>query len=395
MAKIKLEENTAFLSQQTEKVTKEPEKSPEHVVHTPKVNFITEELAKYDFPESIVAQWREEFIPLVVKDIKDEHTIAKATAAYKQVRDVRIGIEKKRKELKEGALNFGRAVDNEAKRLTALVEPIEAHLAEQKNFIDNEKDKIRVAKDEAQKLRMQERTNKLLSFGAVFDGENFTLKEGDEVLTLSALDAKMSDDQAFNILLLKMEILHEKSKIRIAAEQDAARIERERVERIKADQEAEAARLEAIRVEQEKAQAELKRQQNEVAEQKRELERQKQKEIEIAAAAEKAKITAEKNAEEEKKKALEAAEVKRIADIAAIKKAEEDKAAEDKAKKEAEERELVLRPDKQKIVDFANMLQGLKIPELTTDAGKALLKTIAAQHSAYSAWLYKKSETLK
>lgn len=376
-------------------------------------DFIQMELKKFDIAESVVAEWNEQYMGLVVTDATDKESIEKATEAYKLVRNTRITIEKKRKELKESALTFGRAVDTEARRLTALIEPLETHLEAQKNFIEAEKEKVRAAKEEAQKARMTERTNKLLALGMVYNGETFELIEGEEKLILSSLDAKMLDEASFNIIHLKAEILREKHLIRIKEEQEAARVEKERVEKIAAEQKAESEHLEKLRKEQEEKAVALEKEKAAFEEQKREAERQKQKEIEIAQAAAKAK----ENAEKEKQEALAAAEQKRLDDIARIekenadriaaeKKAAEDKiAAEAKAKQEAEAvekaeqeriaKEEALKPDRLRILDFSNYIKGLKLPELTSEEGKEILVTITAQHTGYVKWLNSLVDKLK
>lgn len=369
-------------------------------------DFIQTEIQKFNIADKAIAEWKEQYMGLVVTNVDDKENIEKATAAYKLVKDSRINVEKKRKELKASALTFGRAVDAEAKRITELIEPIEAHLEAQKNFIEAEKEKARAAKEEAQKARMTERTNRLLALGMVNNGETFELIEGEEKITLSHLDVKMLDEDLFNIQHLKAEILREKHILRIKEEQETARAEKERVEKIAAEQKAEADRLEKIRKEQEAQAENLKKQKAELEEQQRELERKKQKEAEIAEASAKVKKEAEDKAAKDKADALKAAEEKRLADLAAVEKVAKDKAdAELKAKQDAETNEKAekerlakeesLKPDKLRIQDFANYQQGLKLPELTSEEGLVLLETIKTQHAAYIKWLHSLVDKLK
>lgn len=74
---------------------------------------------------------------------------------YMAVHNARMGmvklrrkIEEKRKELKEDSLAYGRAIDAEAKKFFDMLEPVEKYLLEQETAIDNEKERIRKAKEE-------------------------------------------------------------------------------------------------------------------------------------------------------------------------------------------------------------------------------------------------------
>lgn len=75
------------------------------------------------------------------------------------LRSIRIKVEAKRKDLKEDSLRRGQAIDGIARVIRSLVEPIEAHLLEQEEFVE------RQAAAEAAKLR-QLRVAALASFGA-------------------------------------------------------------------------------------------------------------------------------------------------------------------------------------------------------------------------------------
>ena len=68
--------------------------------------------------------------------------MAKLKAGKKEVRDLRLAVEKKRKQLKADSLDWGRMVEAEAKKIQALISPVE-------NEIDQ------VIKDEEEKLERQ------------------------------------------------------------------------------------------------------------------------------------------------------------------------------------------------------------------------------------------------
>ena len=83
---------------------------------------------KYSVSDAAIAKMDQEYMSLVVKDLEDQAGLVLVHQARMTVKNHRIDVEKKRKELKAGALEFGRAVDSEAKRLFSLLEPIETHL---------------------------------------------------------------------------------------------------------------------------------------------------------------------------------------------------------------------------------------------------------------------------
>lgn len=96
--------------------------------------------------------------------LKDRYTglTAETPAKYKQVtaaiadvRKTRVGVEHSRKALKERALEYCRAVDFEAKRITGLLEEIEEPLKAQKALVDDEKARAKAAKAKAEQDRIE------------------------------------------------------------------------------------------------------------------------------------------------------------------------------------------------------------------------------------------------
>jgi len=136
--------------------------------------------------EQIITQALAEYTPVVVGDaqISPDEKIKSIAALCKEVQisgtedkenyklarqystrltKIRTGIEGKRKELKAVALEYGRAVDAEAKRLTALVEPIERDMKAKVDAIDK-------AIEQAKRAEELRRHNLLLENGWTFTG---------------------------------------------------------------------------------------------------------------------------------------------------------------------------------------------------------------------------------
>ena len=103
------------------------------------------ELSKAD---AVLFQIREEYLEIVVSDETDELGYKRASEAQKRMARLRNDVEKTRKDLKADALRYGKAVDTEAKRIQALIEPIETHLKQQKAIVDDAKARAEQAEQE-------------------------------------------------------------------------------------------------------------------------------------------------------------------------------------------------------------------------------------------------------
>jgi hypothetical protein len=112
------------------------------------------DIIKYGVTEAAVAEMKNQFMPLVINDIDDKESFDAVHNARMVVKNHRVSIEKKRKELKADALEYGRKVDSEAKRITALLEPIETHLQTEEDKVINEKKRIQKEKEEAELARV-------------------------------------------------------------------------------------------------------------------------------------------------------------------------------------------------------------------------------------------------
>lgn len=232
-------------------------------------------------------------------------------------RQLRVEVEKKRKELKADALEYGRKVDGEAKRITAALEAIEQPLQLSKDAVDNEKLRIKREKEEAEKAKIE-----------------------------AELKAKRDAEEA---------------KLKAEREAEAARLAEER-KRLEAEQRAlvEARRAEQARVEAEQAKL--------LAAKKAEQDR---------IDAERRKLAAEK-AEIEKQQAVIRAEQETAARIERERvAAEERRKAEEIAAAEHAARVEALKPDKEKIAALAVQLRAFVLPTVTDNQAIDFLNSIA------------------
>lgn len=98
-----------------------------------------------------------------------EAGIGQVTECRKAVKRLRLEIEAKRKELKAGALEYGRTVDSIAKQLTAKVEHVEGKLTAEEERYEESKLAEKRAKEQAAAARKQERVNQMIAAGVTVE----------------------------------------------------------------------------------------------------------------------------------------------------------------------------------------------------------------------------------
>jgi colicin import membrane protein len=100
----------------------------------------------YDVTEADIEATRERYGALEATTPAGYEEVRLAIA---HCRGTRTAVEKRRRELKADALEWGRKVDGAAKALTSLVESIEEPLQAKKQLVDDERDRRRRAAEEA------------------------------------------------------------------------------------------------------------------------------------------------------------------------------------------------------------------------------------------------------
>ncbi len=253
-----------------------------------------------------------------VDNVDDKESMKAARETRLHLKNIRVEVEKKRKELKEDSLRYGRAIDGVANILKQMIEPIENYLLKQEEFaIEQERVRLRelVMQRESELLQLEVDTTH-------FDLSNMAEDAFSQLLTVSKI--------AFN---MKKKAEAEAEEQRISKEK-AEQIERERIQKENED---------------------LKKQ-------------QAIRDIELAAERKKFEDARLKREQEIEKKIKEEAD-RREAELARIEKERIQKEADAaKAHKQA-----ALAPDKEKFVTYANMLQSVELPNLQNSESKELL----------------------
>lgn len=125
------------------------------------------ELEKLEYPvaDDAITELAEEYLSLHIADVNDSEGFKLVHEARMNVKKKRVAIEKTRKQLKKSALEYGRKVDDEAKRLTALIAPIEEHLSSEEDAYNAERDRIRQEEEQKHQAMLRERVRQLAEYG--------------------------------------------------------------------------------------------------------------------------------------------------------------------------------------------------------------------------------------
>lgn len=88
-------------------------------------------------------EWMEKAQTIQVTDVGQTELMASAREARLALRGIRIGVDRKHKELKEESLRYSQSLDKIKRMLVGMIEPIEAHLEEQEKFAEVQEAKAR------------------------------------------------------------------------------------------------------------------------------------------------------------------------------------------------------------------------------------------------------------
>jgi len=271
------------------------------------------ELVKYSVTDEALEQYRKEFLPLTINGLDDQEGYEKVKNARLFIKGERVNVEKKRVELKASALEYGRAVDAEAKRITTAIEMIEDHLMAEQKKIDDENARIKFEKE--QRALLPERLARLAELDT----------------TMTEAELLKMDGPTFMGVLNTL----------LSAKLEKQRKEQEETER-------------AQRAEQERIEAEKKA----IEDKRLEAEREARHHAEI---------------EEAKKKAAEQAKIQAEIDA---KRKEDERIAQEAAAKAEQERIEAERPDNEKLQRFADSLRVLQFPDVTSKKAQAKVERV-------------------
>ncbi|MDD2657782.1 MAG: hypothetical protein PHD04_03955 [Candidatus Pacebacteria bacterium] len=345
--------------------------------------------------DAVIAQMSEKYLPLKIKGLDDKAGYKAVHDARMVVKDTRVKVEKKRKELKEDALRYGQAIDKEANRIKGLLEPVEAHLTEEEKAVDDALEAIKKKKERQEEIRIQARRDRLAALGVGFNGQMWTYQN--ENLPDALL--KIASDEQFEQFANKFQEAVEAEKEKKTAEEAKRKEEEERLAKMAAEQEAERQRFEAIKREQEEEERKRHiREKLEADERERQAEALRKEEKRIAD--EKAEWERIKKAEQDEIKhrqeldvvRREAAEKARLQAIEDVKREAEEKAEQERLAKIAAEKKEARRPDKERLIAFAD--NDFFIPTMKTQEGLTIINEFKIEFDRAIKNLRTKAEAL-
>jgi colicin import membrane protein len=176
----------------------------------------------YDVTETAITELAKKYS--TIKAIKCPADYKFARSALSDLTKTRTSIEKRRKELKDGALKFGRQVDSTAKTLTASLEVIEDPIRKLVEEVDQREENERRAKEEAEKARIaaEEKAKK--------DAEDARIKaEREAEAEKNRIEAERLANERAEFEKLKAAKLEEARKEKEAADA-ALKAERQKIE---------------------------------------------------------------------------------------------------------------------------------------------------------------------
>lgn len=308
----------------------------------------TQAVVAYRVTDARIAELGEIYLALKIAGVEDREGEKVVHDARIAMRDLRNDVETQRKALKADALAWGRAVDEEAKRIQALIAPIEHHLTCQEDAVKAEREELKRQAEEEKQRALKARCDVLAALGS----------------PIHALEiAKMSDEEyeeavaAAKVAAEKRAKAEAEERARKEAEEAAAREQREKEEAAK--RKAEEERLAAERAELEEENRKLREAQAteaaRVAAERAELERERR---ELREAEEARQREAEKE-----RFAAEAAERAARVERERIEREQAEAAAEEKRKAERRARAEQLKPVKRRLETFAKSLRETPAPE--------------------------------
>lgn len=339
-------------------------------------------------PEKAIANIKP-YMQLTVAGVDDKDGFERVHKARMEVKSLRVSVEKSRSQLKADSIAFGKKVDAEAKRITALIIPVETHLIEQENIVKLEKERLARIEQEKKEAAVQVKLEQLAKFGVhrtALDMEGYSEDEFEWFLKDSEKKflAKQAEEKAE-----AQRIAQEAENNRLEAErlQAEREVQEAEIKRLRAEQEAELAKIRAERealeserkierdrqaAEQAAAEAELRRHAETLALERLKIEAEKQR-LEREEFERQAKIKAESEAQarvEREAKDRAEAEERGKADEAI--RAENERLKAEEAIRQAE----LMKTDVQRIGDLAKSIEDIKRPVVDSDEAKELVAEV-------------------
>ena len=326
------------------------------------------DVVEYSVTDAAIAKMEADYMGLTINGLNDKAGFAMVHSARMDVKNKRLAVEKRRKELKADALAWGKKVDGRANEIFSKLAPIEEHLDAEEGKITKEKARQEAEAKRIKEVQAQERVDQMASVG----------------VSLAFLQAMEMNEDHFRQRLAVATEEYAREQARIA---DEKRKEAERLEAERKSREEESKRIASERAELERIRAEenaKRKEQEAILRAEREALEAKRREEEARARAERESIEAERRKVEDARREQEhreaVAKAEKEAAERSIRESKERAEREAREKAEAEaaakaeaERQDRLRPDREKLQVWAASLLDVSCTTPESPEAKAIV----------------------
>jgi hypothetical protein len=343
------------------------------------VNEITTELTKFDTTAAAIAELSRQYMALEIKGIDDRDGFEACHVARIHIKQKRVAVEKRAKELRADAVRFQKECIAVEKDIVSKLQPIYDYLEDQENRVLEARAQIKAEAEAKIAAIIQARVNRLFAMGCRFDGMNYTYGS---IVAPQALVKTCTDDQFEQLCRKIAEVIE--GELTVKAAEETAR-------------KAEADRLAKIAEEQNRVAAEQAKERERLAAEGKAIQDEKDRLACEAKAAQDAILKAEQDklrAIELEKAKAEAAEKARLAEIERVRVEAEEKARKEEKTRVAAERKAQRRPDKEKLLAYSRAISDIPAPDLKHDEFIALLTTTTNEINQVLADLNKRLEEM-
>lgn len=190
------------------------------------------EVAKFDITVPWIEERKAKYAGLKVEGLEDKEGLKKVTEAWQEIKGKRFEVRDRHKELKEGYLVVGRAIDAAKNQFTGLLEEIETPLKAEIDRIETLKEEAKLQKQRQEQEKLQSRIMELLDNGIKLVGNFYCIGE---TLSVDVVTIKQFDDENYAAFLGRVKKEHQVIKDQEEADKAAEEKRRKDQEKLEAD----------------------------------------------------------------------------------------------------------------------------------------------------------------
>lgn len=198
-------------------------------------------IKQYGVTDHYIHDLRIQYTGLSIGGTQDKEGYELVRKGIATIRELRTAVEKKRNDLNRNAIDYKKAVDEEAKRITSLLVEIENPLKEQKEQVDAEKARIKAEEEARKHQEFVARTTALIERKFSFNGSMYI----NEDIIVTTNQIREFSEQQWAEVVARAEAKFQEQKAAEAAIEEARKRQMEEQQRQIAEQQAELQRQRA------------------------------------------------------------------------------------------------------------------------------------------------------